>query len=1094
MSSSLSGLPYQSQVSSTKKVAIPCIRREVTNNSSSQNLYLPNSRMQIPIETGTPGQFIDPMLSFLRFDLTVINPNPCIDFFDLPQIGFGAFIRELTVEVNGMPTETYRFYNDSCSCRAITDGSFPETWDYYVENDWRPMKGIAGPFHVNFIKPCMISRSGFTMYSDKREIWGGINNRSHPSQANANSGGAVSYAAANSRYDFLAPSPIKTEDIPLPFSYRDGPTYLSGVRLFFPEVLIDIANRQSINKDGGAAGAALGVAATRYGVHSRRADTTNPFYITGVADAAAVGQATFYQPDYDAAAALVVEPATGAGIVQGSQNDQLGGNAVNAAGLHRNDTYFMTAVNPVLLDMTDAGIRSRFPLWTCDRDGRLSDYACDRSSTAAEATYGNNSRAANQPVGSLNDYAQPCPARWPVHYNPFDYEKLKQRNYSDKCRVPEEFERLTAGNNVKNIPIGFSAYNSTDLSVKQTRFQVQLPLESVLIGNRAQSWFPATLIPQGKMRINIVWEEPRKAFQVTMDPCRVLNNTLRIRAENMGFIRANLHQRQLLQLNTDDGSAASAVKFSAIHSSMLIQPMTNAYVHDTSVFFNYNGACAMGTYAIPSLLLGEAATGEFRTPRRLIGVSMGNYANAGNVLAVAGNPLQSYNPEYTVEQWNSIFNPPELVVNNEQTGYRFAGLRQCWSNTCHPTPQYLPYNAGTLAAPILFNQNVHDIRLNQFVSETQVIYGTFLEASQPQTRRCMSSLMPLVEPAPGYLSQELTYEISNVSFDTVEYLLPESATASITMLALETGLEQEIDTVKLQQQFLPKAETQKPLINGSSSYVNAISCFFRRTEQTQVVEAFGYNSFSFYNPFVSVSCTPNDYVDVGGVIQMQTKLDLSRHTGIQVQLQIGGEYIPRVPIDDIFTLMRKTMEGDNEFKGMLHHKHLAPTSIYSDRGEGSYPTLQFLQSGFWAPFVPIRALDDQTCTANPYWAPYELDLVAARSSNRATFQANQQLLNAGRLRARRPPTLTSFAPISGGVLAVLPFFKPLNGTFHLSFNLRTFVQSPQLRSGVAIVNNNLFLIMNQAYACSTETIEMLTLFHCEGRIAYERGGNISIFS
>ena len=153
----LSGLPIQSQVASEKKLAIPCIRREVYNNSSSQNLYLPNSRMKIPVETGTPGQFIDPSMSYLCFDVNVINQNPCIDFIDLPRIGWACLIRELTIEANGMPSEQYRWYNDTCACRAIVEGSFHEKWDYYVENDWRPMKGMAGPFHVNFIKPCMIS-------------------------------------------------------------------------------------------------------------------------------------------------------------------------------------------------------------------------------------------------------------------------------------------------------------------------------------------------------------------------------------------------------------------------------------------------------------------------------------------------------------------------------------------------------------------------------------------------------------------------------------------------------------------------------------------------------------------------------------------------------------------------------------------------------------------------------------------------------------------------------------------------------------------------------------------------------------------------
>lgn len=1089
----LSGLPIQSQVASEKKLAIPCIRREVYNNSSSQNLYLPNSRMKIPVETGTPGQFIDPSMSYLCFDVNVINQNPCIDFIDLPRIGWACLIRELTIEANGMPSEQYRWYNDTCACRAIVEGSFHEKWDYYVENDWRPMKGMAGPFHVNFIKPCMISRSGFSQYVTQRELSGALNLCSHSSHSNSQTGMRAFPDDGQVEYDILATTNQKTNEIPIPFTYAAGPEYLTGIRLFFPEVLIDRAERHVINR------IEVSSEITRTGVLDQRTlGLANTVYTSSAqkdtGDDENVDQATLYIPNYaDEIVTLnrmaITNNAAVASISQCTQNSLTTAGDVSASGLHPNDSYFMTAVNPVLLDMRSTGARSRMPLWTIDQSTKFSDLACDKSDSRHETARPRQNH--NIDVGDLNWYLQPCPARWPIHFNPYDYEKLKIRNHQDKCRVTEEFERITGGNNVKNIPIGFREYHPNNLPIVETRFHVQIPLESVLIGNRAQSWFPATLIPQGKFSINIVWEEPRKAFQISMDPCRLLDNTLRIRAENMGFIRSERAARSSQYLNANGNVEPGAVKFSAIHSSMLIIPDNDPYI-----YFNYNSACAMGTFAIPSLLLAEAVTGEFFTPRRLIGVSMGDMSNQGQVRELEDAAVrQIYTENYTTSEWSKLFSElPETVVNNRPTDYHFAGLRQCWSNTCHPVPQSLPYNAGTAYAPVLFDQNSHDIELEKFCCETQLIYGTYLEASVPQTRRCMSSLEPIVNPPPNHMSKELIYEISNVSFNTVEYLLPESATASITILALETGLTQEIDTVKLQTQFLPKAVVQKPLINGSASYVNAMSCFFRRTEQTQVVQAFGYNSFSFLNPFVNVTCTDNEYVDVGGNFRLETSLDMSRHTGIRVQLQIGGEYIPRNAIDDVFTLLRKTMEGDSEFVGMTHHKHFAPFSIAGDRTKDSYHSLQFLQDGFWAPFIPIKALDDQTCTANPYWIPYEMDLVAARSDTLVNMAVSLGRTDQGRLRARRPPCLTNYTPNQDSIVGVLPFFKPLDGTFHLSFNLRTFVTANHLNSGVAIVNNNVFLLLNNAFACQNETIEMLTLYHCEGKVIYERGGNIMIWS
>jgi hypothetical protein len=248
---------------------------------------------------------------------------------------------------------------------------------------------------------------------------------------------------------------------------------------------------------------------------------------------------------------------------------------------------------------------------------------------------------------------------------------------------------------------------------------------------------------------------------------------------------------------------------------------------------------------------------------------------------------------------------------------------------------------------------------------------------------------------------------------------------------------------------------------------------FRPTDIYQGDRAYGYNSFSFYNPFTvfrfdfDASITPQSstsagYNDLGGKPIYYNECVIATRVPFDIQLQLSGELYPRTPIDTINRLLMHTRWGDQVFSS-ADYMELAPAlqpSYLTSKGMA----INTLQDGFWAAFCPISALDDQTLTDNPFFNPLEISLRK-------------------RLRGMRAP------------VGPLPIYKPYDGTFHLSFNLEAFMgQSGRMRTGVPIVNNNMFLRMEKCHLIREYDTQLLTICECDAKVVFERGGTMQFFT
>lgn len=416
-------------------------------------------------------------------------------------------------------------------------------------------------------------------------------------------------------------------------------------------------------------------------------------------------------------------------------------------------------------------------------------------------------------------------------------------------------------------------------------------------------------------------------------------------------------------------------------------------------------------------------------------------------------------------------------TDTNRTDYDDKGL--WWDMFQFPTPQYVP-----MSSPWNKKKD-RKYAKTDFVSEAEMCYGTYLPRSVAQVRRSNRQLFSLgtnYESYPG-ISERLTYSVMNVAYRCEEVILPEPASALIISSAMEGGITIEAETIKSIEQILQKQDNQKILLNVSAGLINDICFVFQPTEVYHGDKAYGYNSYAFYCPYTSFKFqkqstdtrdgstavdgndVPNssaDYNDLGGEPEFYNNLSFGDHIGIKTYVTISTEFFPRIPIDDLQTLIDHVCWGDQR-KGDVEYLGLDPL-IHNAYDNANFQRVLPFQDGFFSVFTPIETLDDQTMTGNPYWTPLEMSIKK-------------------RIRGRR-----SKHP-------ALPFYKPFDGTFHLSMNLQPFMhQHERMNVGSPMVNTNAYLHMENCHMIREHETRMITFIRCFARVVIEKGGIVQIFT
>lgn len=1109
-------MPQALELEAVRRQGIPAVRREVVHNTTTQNEYRPSELCYIPVDTGAAGAFMDTTTTRLEMTVVVRNKNYYCDFINLPRCGWNAIIQEFGIEINNGLHELNRHYAECIELDMIKRGENRTPFEICRPNPYKVGEGIVGRRHINFVKPSMVTANGMPHN--------------------------VKFAALTTSTATTTPDTLGTALL----SSNVFTTESFGRKT---DTVIDTsAGYIDYTSIGGMHPTSMLLGSSTWDDRVPRSRQEERLMNVGAATYSATG--AFSAP-------TVIGQYTNINTVYrivGSPN----GTEVGSQGASIAESPFL-------------------------------NLPASYGSTIYSANYG-------QSVHSVS------PAQWPL-YQPTDWSAL-QKECKENLRLVNADNIINYYANCKNIPIGIPLDCSTydlaksylwenngtmkptfDDNGAETEFHISLKVYSSLIGELTKKWFPELVVPQGRMRIRLRFQEPQILFQTLMDPCRRVPGTMRDWFPYLGCVLSNevvTENRPKREVGGVDQNAAPGTlvathqiqNLTSISIESLCSGIHPSMISDYVEGFVFCPAIAAGTFAIPTLRLrsmNECVGQAFylqdyaRTTTGTATAANDRYGSANAIARVEASTIENMSTTDGIA--NFVLNTPadvsatekklnnvmklcfqmgwEQYMNGEYgcpwlyrqghnpngqpyteklntdvsirvsdcqqiqfpTGYRnwMAGQanaaistdtalytsehdsanNQYWNNNwnwdqkwkginyhpyCPPTPQYVPFaNPSYKSRTRLLDNAAY------FLTEDQSCFGTHLEHSVAQVRRSHSALYPLQisDSVSSRIDERLTYIVKNIQLVTQQIILPRTAAISIVENALNGGITMETVAWKEMESILPRAESQKHLINMAAAFCNSLSFVFRPTDTYQGDRAFGYNSFSFYNPFTvfkfdfDATLTPShtrssQYNDLGGKPVYYNECVVATRVPFDIQLQLSGELYPRTPIDTINRLLMHTRWGDQVFASS-DYMELAPAlqpSYLTSKGMA----INTLQDGYWAAFCPISALDDQTITDNPFLTPLEMSLKK-------------------RIRGLRAP----YGP--------LPIYKPYDGTFHLSFNLEAFMgQSGRMRTGVPIVNNNMFLRFEKGHLLREYDTQLLTICECDAKVVFERGGTMQFFT
>jgi hypothetical protein len=1144
-------MPNYLELEATRRNGIPAVRRKMVHNTTSQNEYRPGELCYIPIDTGANGAFMDTSTTRLKMTVIVRNKNYLTDFINLPRCGWHAIIQEFGIEVNNTLHELNRHYAECIELDMIKKGENKHPFKMVMSNPYKLAGGVAGELHINFVKPSMVTLTGLphnvqykTMdYSTSSDFI----TQSYLLQSNP----FVHHSFG------LLKSMSTTASAGGQLSYKDvqmTPSSLTLAQSFYDDRISAERSIQNIFKQSDTVDATGINSYPEQSTYFTLAGITS----TGVTDA----QKLFYSQNATQIGSDMFFSETS--VPYSNRNRISGGPTI-----------------------ADIGLYSKVSI-----ERKYNDSDTQTTSTAGQS------------------YISHSPGQWPAR-QPTDLPQLK-KDYEDQLRWVNSANVMDYYAHTLNIPVGIPVHLESDVTGKETvwgettskslpamsdsergqetYFHVSLKVYSSLIGVLAKKWFPELVVPQGRMRIRLRFQEPNVLFQTLSDPCRRVPGTPRDWFPNLGVSSTSWTPYAYTSGSTTTVTAQPVVtktleNLRQVHPSKIFSSVHPIMISDYKAGDVFNSAVAMGKYVVPQMkfVMMSEIMKAFNV-RNHGTTSEGNHTNASqcsvSIDTINCDSVKTANKNYTdfLTQIPDTFTAggetmsinfahilPKFIYNLEKNSFfgnapvryknydtttgkpikdttantteteseivrssrdvaanwniKISDLQnyivptsfhsfckpghelvrevdgnvgtlttydnateadwhtdpywdweekgQCWNPFCVPTPQYLPMKLSSLKN----TSKTRNIQSSDFADESYSYFGTHLEKSEAQVRRSAGFLLPLKMESPNSYGafERLTYIIRDVQLETEQIILPRQAALSIVENALNGGINMETTTWKEMESILPQAKTQKHLINMAAAYCSSISFLFRPQSIFTTDGAFGYDSFSFYNPFSyftfekpSTVDSEAEYNNLGGIPVYQNALTFQERLGINLQLQLSSELVPRFPINTISDLLLNTRWGDQVFDD----------SDYMDLGPKIQPSYQVvkgqsintLQDGFWASYVPITALDDQSITCNPFFTTAEISI--------------RSKLRGGRWES-----------------GCLPDLKPYKGSFHLSFNLEAYMgQSDRIRTGVPIVNNNMFLIFDLGYLLEKEITQLLTVAVCDAKVVFERGGTMQFFS
>jgi hypothetical protein len=654
-------------------------------------------------------------------------------------------------------------------------------------------------------------------------------------------------------------------------------------------------------------------------------------------------------------------------------------------------------------------------------------------------------RTANAGAFAIAQAASYVPSQWP-DFQPCtllgEVSDEEIDSIMGKAKVAEYMKYLC---NVRSLPIGIKGRNRStengfsgnycdpatiltptasasgnDESNRFLEYRVSMPFMSGIYGIFADKMFPDMLIGANNMRIEFKLAQNVKALWTTMDPCRRVPGTLRDFIPFTG-------SKSGTPRNVAGPLYATVAGLSAFGCSRArIYAPNAAIATDTSIVTNswmYNTLAALGQDLVPTF--------SFTSPI--------------NVLAVYGA-----GPNVTYRQVSA-------AVGNEDQGFHQTNV----SNL--PKPQFVPSSAPWLKELIA---NV------TYVPENAACFGTYLPASQAQSRRCWQNTK-LNAIGDSYANSGSTYfTIRDIQYIGEQVQLDDVVTSAIIQSAATSEVVVWTRGYRSFEASCDQNSQQNIILPIQIGQAEALYLVFR---PTIIVNSPDYYSNSFCCPFVGLSYTNqsdtvkamnNTFVpDVGGSYTLNSSLDSAATGSFSYQLFSGTKQYPLQPIQTVSELITEREKSVHS----LHNWDWCSTENmawmnWSQKFGATANTSgldldPFLDFGYFTTFVPVFALDDQTITQNPYLQVVELeeDVAAVPAV-------------ASRIRGRRCP---ASAPQVGSntFYGVLNQFTVPTGSFFLGWDFESWTNHQDvMRTGKFLGQEQVSVRMTGTFLCNATNV------------------------
>lgn len=525
-------VPSNVNLARQKPYAVSAYSRRVKSLANNAQTFGPDSYVNITLDTSTPGSFLDPLQSYLKFDLTIQNSNIFADYVSFGPAGAASIIEEFRIYVQGTPIEEILQYNVFYEMAMNQNGQCQQPYYLYKAN---PMElGVSSIFHQNAIKPPMIDNLGRPMYG-----------------STASKGPKTGFGPQGCSWAYAANGGNLT-DLRLVASQAPGTNKVcfSGCRPFFDTVAEGVLNKIGANDEISGANLTVVVPLMTMDPHSllfgqASIDRTNdgPTAARSGARAAAstFASASVFPGTFQLNDGTYVNQTLSANV-EGERpflednNGQVG-----------MDSYVANYILPT--NIAAAGISTVASSYAMTAEGGILPF----SGTTVEipSCYGASEVDVNPDFDPYN------PLNWhtllPPQATRPDVRTLGPDNLQDYFMFLANTKLIPIGTpgwdkySAQNAANGFSndsgppANGNYKTSVNFKNFdQYQgnlhttsatytccIPLISGVLGSFADKCWPTMLVAPGSMYIQIRTASAAKAFQISMDPCRRVLGTVR---------------------------------------------------------------------------------------------------------------------------------------------------------------------------------------------------------------------------------------------------------------------------------------------------------------------------------------------------------------------------------------------------------------------------------------------------------------------------------------------------------------------------------------------------------------------------------------